>query len=138
MNTLIEKLELQARENPKETILFDETVTKGITYEDLHELSGKVYAWLKYQGIGREDFILINLARGVLPVVAIIGILKAGAAFALVEENYAPERIEYIRNESAHFSHCVNEVQLNIRLLTVVWRNAVRLLFLYVSYLTLT
>lgn len=63
MNTLIEKLELQARENPKETILFDETVTKGITYEDLHELSGKVYAWLKYQGIGREDFILINLAR---------------------------------------------------------------------------
>ena len=30
MNTLIEKLELQARENPKETILFDETVTKGI------------------------------------------------------------------------------------------------------------
>ena len=35
MNTLIEKLELQARENPKETILFNETVTKGITYEDL-------------------------------------------------------------------------------------------------------
>ena len=93
MNTLIEKLELQARENPKETILFDETVTKGITYEDLHELSGKVYAWLKYQGIGREDFILINLARGVLPVVAIIGILKAGAAFALVEGNYAPKEL---------------------------------------------
>lgn len=109
MNTLIEKLELQARENPKETILFDETVTKGITYEDLHELSGKVYAWLKYQGIGREDFILINLARGVLPVVAIIGILKAGAAFALVEENYAPERIEYIRKDCG----CKSEINRN-------------------------
>ena len=109
MNTLIEKLELQARENPKETILFDETVTKGITYEDLHELSGKVYAWLKYQGIGREDFILINLVRGVLPVVAIIGILKAGAAFALVEENYAPERIEYIRKDCG----CKSEINRN-------------------------
>ena len=109
MNTLIEKLELQARENPKETILFDETVTKGITYEDLHELSGKVYAWLKYQGIGREDFILINLARGVLPVVAIIGILKAGAAFALVEENCAPERIEYIRKDCG----CKSEINRN-------------------------
>lgn len=44
MNTLIEKLELQARENPKETILFDKTVTKGITYEDLHEGNVKSYA----------------------------------------------------------------------------------------------
>ena len=34
-----------------------------------------------------------------LPVVAIVGILKAGAAFALVEENCAPERIEYIRKD---------------------------------------
>ena len=99
MHTLIEQLELHARENPKETVLFDETVTKGITYEDLNELSGRVYAWLKQKGIGKEDFVLINLTRGVLPVVAIVGILKAGAAFALVEENYAPERIEYIRKE---------------------------------------
>ena len=99
MHTLIEQLELRARENPKETVLFDETVTKGITYEDLNELSGRVYAWLKQKGIGKEDFVLINLTRGVLPVVAIVGILKAGAAFALVEENYAPERIEYIRKD---------------------------------------
>ena len=47
MHTLIEQLELHARENPKETVLFDETVTKGITYEDLNELSGRVYAWPK-------------------------------------------------------------------------------------------
>ena len=44
MHTLIEQLELRARENPKETVLFDETVTKGNTYEDLNELSGRVYA----------------------------------------------------------------------------------------------
>ena len=35
----------------------DETVTKGITYEDLNELSSRVYAWLKQKGIGKEDFV---------------------------------------------------------------------------------
>ena len=58
-----------------------------------------MYAWLKQKGIGKEGFVFIHLTRGVLPVVAIVGILKAGAAFALVEENYAPERIEYIRKD---------------------------------------
>lgn len=65
----------------------------------LENLSGRVYGWLHGQGIGREDFVLINLPRGVLPVVAIVGILRAGAAFALVEDNYAPERIAYIRDD---------------------------------------
>lgn len=72
---------------------------KGISYEELQNLSGRVYGWLRAQGIGREDFVLINLPRGVLPVVAIVGILRAGAAFALVEDNYAPERIAYMRND---------------------------------------
>lgn len=40
-----------------------------------------------------------------------------------------------VKQKTLHFSHCVNEVQLNIRLSTVVWRNAVRLLFyIGVSY----
>lgn len=42
---------------------------------------------------------LINMARGIMPVVAMVGVLKAGAAFTIVEEGYAPERIEYVRND---------------------------------------
>lgn len=99
MRTLIEQLEFHAQNNPKATILFDEQMPKGISYEELDNLSGRVYGWLKNKNIGKEDFVLINLPRGVLPVVAIVGILKAGAAFALVEDNYAPERIAYIRND---------------------------------------
>ena len=100
MRTLIEQLEFYVQNAPKETILFDEQMPKGISYEELDNLSGRVYAWLKGQNIGKEDFVLINLPRGVLPIVAIIGILKAGAAFALVEDSYAPERIAYIRDDS--------------------------------------
>lgn len=99
MKNLIEQLEFHAQNTPKTAVLFDEQMPKGISYEELDNLSGRVYGWLKAQNIGKEDFVLINLPRGVLPVVAIIGILKDGAAFALVEDNYAPERIAYIRND---------------------------------------
>ena len=34
-----------------------------------------------------------------LPVIAMIGVRKAGAAWALVEDTYAPERIAYIRQD---------------------------------------
>nr|MCR4689694.1 AMP-binding protein [Saccharofermentans sp.] len=42
---------------------------------------------------------LIRLPRGVLPVIAMVGIWKAGAAWALVEDTYAPERIDFIRKD---------------------------------------
>lgn len=107
MKNLIEQLEFHAQSNPKATILFDEQMPKGISYEELDNLSGRVHGWLKSKNIGKEDFVLINLPRGVLPVVAIVGILKAGAAFALVEDNYAPERIAYIRKD------CGCKVEIN-------------------------
>ena len=99
MRSLIEQIEFNAQNTPKNAILFDEVITKGITCEGLDRISGQVYAYLKQKGVGKEDFVLINLTRGVLPVVAMVGVLKAGAAFALVEDNYAPERIAYIRGD---------------------------------------
>ena len=97
--TIIDKLEQYTSEKPNSSLLFDEAHTKGITYAQLDDLSGRVYAYLKNNGIGREDFVLINLPRGILPIVAMVGVWKAGAAWALVEDTYAPERIEYIRND---------------------------------------
>ena len=99
MRNLVEQLEFHAQNTPGAAAIFDEQTPKGISYGEFWLLSGRVYAWLKKQNIGREDFVLINLPRGILPVAAMIGILRAGAAFALVEENYAPERIDYIRRD---------------------------------------
>ena len=97
--TILERLEEYARQDPLAPILFDETYTKGITYHKLDEMSGRVYAWLKQEGIGKEDFVLINLPRGVLPVIAMIGVWKAGAAFVLVEDTYPADRIRFIRED---------------------------------------
>ena len=96
---IIEQLEQFTQESPTKAILFDDTHSKGITYAQLDDMSGRIYAYLKSKNIGKEDFVLINLPRGVLPIIAMIGIWKAGAAWALVEDTYAPERIAYIRKD---------------------------------------
>lgn len=99
MRSLIEQIEFKAQNTPQSVVLVDEVITNGITCKELDLLSGRVYAYLKKIGIGKEDFVLINLARGIMPVVAVIGVLKAGAAFTIVEEGYPAERVEYIRND---------------------------------------
>ena len=104
--TILERLEEYARQDPLAPILFDETYTKGITYHRLDEMSGRVYAWLKQEGIGKEDFVLINLPRGVLPVIAMVGVWKAGAACVLVEDTYPADRIRFIREDCG----CRNEI----------------------------
>ncbi|MBR6025886.1 MAG: AMP-binding protein, partial [Firmicutes bacterium] len=99
MSQFIEMLEQYAKEAPNSAVLFDDQNPKGITYKVLDEMTGKVYAYLKENNIGKEDFVLINLPRGTMPIVAMIGVWKAGAAWALVEDTYAPERINYIRED---------------------------------------
>ena len=99
MIDIIQLIEQYTHNNPQAAILYDDAHSRGITYSKLDDMSGRVYAYLKQQGIGKEDFVLIKLPRGVLPIVAMIGIWKAGAAWALVEDTYAPERIDYIRKD---------------------------------------
>ena len=94
--TILDRLEEYARR----------AYTKGITYHQLDEMSGRVYAWLKQEGIGKENFVLINLPRGVLPVIAMVGVWKAGAAWVLVEDIYPADRIRFIREDCG----CKNEL----------------------------
>ena len=96
---ILQLLAQYAQESPSTAVLFDEAHSKGVTYAKLDDLSGRVYAYLAEKGIGKEDFVLINLPRGIMPVIAMIGVWKAGAAWALVEDTYAPERIDYIRRD---------------------------------------
>lgn len=99
MSDILERLQQYTAEDPNAALLFDEAHSKGITYAQLDDMSGRIYAYLKANNIGREDFVLINLPRGVLPVIAMIGVWKAGAAWALVEDTYAPDRIAFIRQD---------------------------------------
>ena len=99
MTDIIKLLEQYAGSSPNASVLYDDAHGKGVSYSRLDDMSGRVYAYLKAKGIGKEDFVLIDLPRGILPIVAMVGIWKAGAAWALVEDTYAPDRIAYIRSD---------------------------------------
>ena len=99
MNWICEKLDARLAQHPDLAFLFDELTPKGLTPKQFYELTGRVYAYLKMKGVGREDFVLINLPRGVQPLIAQFGVWRAGAAFALVEDTYAPDRIAFIRKD---------------------------------------
>ena len=101
MKRYVERIwELMTDETTKHRpTLYDETLPKGITYDQLRILSGRVYAYLKSHNIGKEDFVLIKLPRGVQPIIAVIGVWRAGAALVIAEDTLAPERIAYIYND---------------------------------------
>lgn len=86
----------RVEEMPDTDMLRDAVFTKGWTRTKVYEQTGRVYAYLKKQGIGKEDFVLIFLPRGVLPIIAMIGVWRAGAALTVVEDNYAKERVDFI------------------------------------------
>ncbi len=84
---------------PAALALTDERHPRGLSRQQVDQLSGQVYAWLKKKKLGREDFVFLCLPRGVVPLIALLGVWKAGAAFTMVEDNYPPERIAYIRKD---------------------------------------
>ena len=86
-------------DNPSAPALTDERHPRGLTRRQVDDLSGRVFSWLKAQGIGREDFVFLCLPRGAAALISILGVWKAGAAFTLVENHYPPERIAFIRKD---------------------------------------
>lgn len=90
----IEKFEENVRNYPDKVILKDSKTS--LTFDELDEISGRVYAYLRQKSIGKEDFVMICLPRGVKCYEAFLGVWKAGAAFVLYEDDIPEERADYI------------------------------------------
>lgn len=94
MERFIDIYNKTVKENPDRPAFVSDGYT--FTYSQLDEASARIYAFLKDKGIGREDFLEIVLPRDARIAVALTGIIKAGAAFVLLEDTYPKERMEYI------------------------------------------
>jgi acyl-CoA synthetase (AMP-forming)/AMP-acid ligase II len=64
MTKFIEQLEKNCVNFSERLAIALDYKNEAITYGELWNLSGKVYAYLKNHNIGKEDFVLINLPRG--------------------------------------------------------------------------
>ncbi|MCL2535395.1 MAG: amino acid adenylation domain-containing protein, partial [Nocardiaceae bacterium] len=67
-----------------------------ITYRDLDARSNRLARWLIERGIGAESVVAVAMARSVDLVAALVGIVRAGAAYLPVDPNYPRERIEFV------------------------------------------
>ena len=99
MLEILNKLARYRKHQPERSVLFDSCASPGVSYLQLDEISAQVRAYLKRKKVGRENFVAICLPRGVTPAIAMLGVLKAGAAFVVLEEHYAPERTARIKDD---------------------------------------
>jgi nonribosomal peptide synthetase DhbF len=71
-----------------------------ITYATLRLDAMRLACELRRQGVRREDRVAVCLDRGVPLIVALLGIVKAGAAYVPLDPECPPERLAYMLDDS--------------------------------------
>ena len=95
---ILELFEEQVDRNPHNiAVIFR---NKELTYADLDRRSDAVAAHLQKLGVANEDIVGIMTDRSEWMIVALLGVLKAGAAYLPIDPAYPKERIEYLLRDS--------------------------------------
>jgi len=84
-----------ARSTPEADALYAEGVGT-LSYLALEQASADIAARLQANGVGKGDIVPIALERGPDVVIAMLGILRAGAAYTPLDLEYPPERLAHI------------------------------------------
>jgi non-ribosomal peptide synthetase-like protein len=91
---LHELFERQADTRPEATaLLFGGEST---SYGELERRANQVARWLRQEGVGRGDRVGLWLPRGQEVYGAMLGILKAGAAYVPLDPEYPAERVVFV------------------------------------------
>ncbi|MGW3464518.1 non-ribosomal peptide synthetase, partial [Streptomyces olivaceoviridis] len=97
--TLTDVLEAQAERTPDATALVDADGTR-LTYRELHSHANRLARLLIASGTGPEDRVGVLLRRSPRMVIALLAVLKAGAAYVPVDPAYPSDRIAYILDDA--------------------------------------
>ena len=95
INKIFENIAL---ENPDKTILYAED--GELTYDELNKKANKIANSLIKRGVEIEDRIMFMMRRNSDLIAAVLGIVKAGAAFIPIDPNYPKNRINQILDDS--------------------------------------
>ncbi|WP_311315091.1 non-ribosomal peptide synthetase [Streptomyces naphthomycinicus] len=91
--------ERQVRATPDSTAVRYEGTR--LSYTELNHRANRLARLLISRGIGPEDRVAILLPRSAEFVVAVLGVLKAGAAFVSVDPDYPRARIDLVLEDAA-------------------------------------
>src|SRR5262245_56170486 len=87
----------QARRTPEALAVDDDSPW---TFADLDKRSSQLAHRLRRLGIGPDDLVAICMHRSPHALVAILGILKAGAAYVPFDPTYPQERLSYMLEQA--------------------------------------
>jgi amino acid adenylation domain-containing protein len=97
--TIIAQFEKQAEQNPDTKILAFGNVE--LSYRELNETSNQLANYLRANyNIEADDLVGLLLDRSEWMVIAMLGVLKSGAAYVPVDPFYPEERIAYMLEDS--------------------------------------
>lgn len=85
----------EAGGHPDEEILFD-----TVTYEELNRRANRVARYLNQKGACPGTIVAVIMHDHISIAVAILGILKAGAAYLPIARDFPPERKDYLLKDS--------------------------------------
>ncbi|MFJ8314263.1 MULTISPECIES: amino acid adenylation domain-containing protein, partial [unclassified Streptomyces] len=97
--TLPDLLTAQAQRTPDATaVVFGD---RTLTFLELNRQANRLARLLADQGVGPEKIVGLALSRRVDALVAIFGVLKAGAAYVPIDPGYPAERVSHLLTDAA-------------------------------------
>jgi amino acid adenylation domain-containing protein len=92
--TVHELVEAQAARTPEAVAVIHGTGL--LTYRELCQQAETLTSWLRSHGIGSGDLVGVCLERGPLMIATLLAILKAGAAYVPLDEQYPQARLRFM------------------------------------------
>jgi len=96
--TVDQQITLQARESPEAIAVSFEN--DHLTYAALNRRANQLAHYLQSVGVSRNSLVGVMLDRSVDMVVALLGILKAGAAYLPLDPDYPSARLERMLSDA--------------------------------------
>ena len=83
---------------PEKTAIIDQS--KQLSYRELNELANRLARRLVKMGVVQGELVGISLNRSIEMIVALLGILKTGAAYVPLDPAYPEQRLDFLVEDS--------------------------------------
>lgn len=90
--------EVQATKTPQATAV--KIYDQSVTYAELNAKAEHLARYLQKKGVKPQDFVGICVEKSIDMIIAMIGILKSGAAFIPLDPTYPEDRLSYMVEDS--------------------------------------
>lgn len=111
--TLPDLVAAQVARTPSSVAVVDGT--RRLTYAELASASDRLAAHLRERGAGPEQCVGVCLERSADLVIALLGVMKAGAAYVPLDPAYPPDRLAFMAGD-ARFTALVTQRRVADRL----------------------